>query len=117
MKNISENLNFTQSQIKEQKTKLSKNINDTFDELVNELRNRQKELLVELDQIIDGKNKIITEQKLMVNENMEKYGQEKEKCARMIKKLVEITEVKARKLQISDIAQKIFQIEILFNFF
>ena len=107
LKALSTKLNASKTEITAKKEKLSKEINNTFDELVNELRNRQKELLVKLDEIVDAKNKVVTEQNTMLTTNIESYTQDSTKCEKMIRKCVELTEVKARKIQILQIKEDI----------
>eukprot|EP01084_Bolivina_argentea_P205363 350836_1 len=71
------NINITQKTIIETKNEIEQNINDTFDAFILELQNRKKYLLLELNNIINIKNKKIKENTNIINENIINYTQKK----------------------------------------
>eukprot|EP01084_Bolivina_argentea_P295912 509571_1 len=107
LKNMLNNLKITQSQINEKKIKITKDINNTFENLILELKNRQKELLLEVNNIMNSKNKIVNNNINIINNNMKIYKQQKQKCDEMIRKRIELNEVKERKIQIIKIKNNI----------
>eukprot|EP01084_Bolivina_argentea_P011281 21089_1 len=107
LKNALQNFNLTQTKINQKKEKMAKNINDTFEELVNKMRNRQKQLLVQLDNIMDSKNKTINTHINLANNSIENYQQKMQKCQKMITQSIELSDIKTRKLQIVEMRDDI----------
>ena len=109
IKNISNNLNITQKEINNIKNKIEKDINNIFNDLILNLKNRKKYLLLQLNNIINTKNKAIINNINIINDNMLTYNNKKEECEKLIKIPIEINELSKRKKKIINVQDDIIK--------
>ena len=110
LENIIDNLNTKETNIKAQKIQIEQEINDTFDKLMNAVKQRKLVLLNRLNDIINDKNKVLKTEMVKYQNCLQNASKVKYETETMMETPISMEQIKDRKIKVMQNQTKITQI-------
>ena len=110
LENIIDNLNTKETNIKAQKIQIEQEINDTFDKLMNAVKQRKLVLLNRLNDIINDKNKLFKTEMVKYQNCLQNASKVKYETETMMETPISMEQIKDRKIKVMQNQTKLTQI-------